>query len=208
VGRWGRGEPRTSLVRVPQKHSRPGKPSRCLTRYDPRGTELTHRLLQTAVSALVVLVAGARAQAQLRLGPSTAPFPNASAIIEAIGSDEAAASVVSQSLTDWLRVTPNATPIVVDAQIPARWRPALPDVRFTEVTEEAARALVARCARLLVVHRVTRTGDTASVSVGEMWKCGGSGIEDTFRQTADGWRPPEPPGTSGGFVSGVECSCR
>ena len=94
------------------------------------------------------------------------------------------------------------------AQIPEAWLQAIPGVRFTRLTDEAALNQFQHCGRLLWVDsfKVGLDG-TAVIAVAEGYSCQFSGQEYRFHRSPDGWFLDE--GFGGGFGGGSSgCACK
>ena len=99
------------------------------------------------------------------------------------------------------------TTTVIAAQIPERWLPVIPGVRFTRLAEEAERELFDKqSGSLLVVHEIRkRTADAVEISIAERRKCQYSGLDMRFTRSKNSWRLDGGPGGSGAVTS---CACK
>ena len=73
------------------------------------------------------------ASAQISLTPDRAPFLTADQLTAATGSDDAAAAIVSHALAEYSRIFPDETTTVIGAQVPEKWLPTIPEVRYLRV---------------------------------------------------------------------------
>jgi hypothetical protein len=146
---------------------------------------------------------------QVSLTPNLAPFLTSDQLTVVATTEAAARSIVSQALAEHVRSFPNKTTTVIGAQIPENWLPAIPGVQFLRLTDDAARAHLQRCDRILWVKSFRLlTDELATVAVAEGNSCSDSGLDLRFRRLADGWHL-NTDGVPGGFASGTsECSCR
>jgi len=146
--------------------------------------------------------------AQVSLTPNHAPFLTSDQLTT-IGTTEAAASsIVSQALAEHVRIFPRKTTTVIGAQIPEDWLPVIPGVRFLRLEDDAARAHLQECGRILYVNLFRLTDDVATIAVAEGNSCSSSGLDFQFRRLADGWHLVTD-GVQGGFGGGASgCACR
>jgi hypothetical protein len=86
---------------------------------------------------------------QVSLTPNRAPFLTSDQLTAVAPTERAAASIVSQALTDYLRTFPNTTTTVIGAQLPDDWLPTIPGTQFVRLTDDATRAHLQQCGMLL-----------------------------------------------------------
>ena len=135
---------------------------------------------------------------QILLTPNHAPFLTADRLRAVAMTEEAAASIVSQG-SRHVRTFPNKTTTVIGAQIPENWCHRFQGYAFRRLTDDAARAHLQQCGRLLFVNSFSLvTNELASVAIEEGNRCGGSGLDYRFRRSKDGWQL-ETDGLHGGF---------
>jgi hypothetical protein len=147
--------------------------------------------------------------AQVSLTPTRAPFLTSDQLTAVVGDDSAAATIVSEALTYYLHVFPNKAVTLIGAQISENWLPKLPGVRFIRLTDDAARAHLQQCGRLLFVNSFKLlTSDAATIAIAEGNRCTVGGSDLRFNRSADGWHL-ETGVLPGGFVSGgSDCPCK
>ena len=148
------------------------------------------------------------AVAQISLTPSHAPYLTSDQLTNIATTEAAASSIVSQALAEYVRIFPDKSTTLIGAQIPENWLPAIPGVRFLRLADDAARAYLQQCGRILYVHLFRLTDDLATISVADGNICGDSGLDFRFRRLADDWHLVTD-GVGGGFAGGSsECACR
>jgi len=154
------------------------------------------------------LIASHAAFGQVSLTRWHAPFLTSGQITALAGTEETAASLVSQSVAEYVRIKPSTTIMVVGAQIPAKWLPAIRGVRFLRLSDDEARTHLEQCGRLLFINRFgLGTSDRATVEIGEGGDCTQSGFDLRFHRSPDGWHLDDE--VHGGFGGGVsDCHCR
>src|SRR5215813_8883209 len=140
------------------------------------------------------------AVAQVSLTPSHAPYLTSDQLTNIATMEAAASSIVSQALAEYVRTFPNKSTTLIGAQVPANWLPAIPGVRFLRLADDAARAHLQECGRILFVHLFTLTDDLATITVADGNICSDSGLNFRFRRLADGWHLVTD-GVGGGFAS-------
>jgi hypothetical protein len=146
---------------------------------------------------------------QVSLTPNHAPFLTSDQLTVVATTESAARSIVSQALAEHVRSFPHKTTTVIGAQIPENWLPAIPGVEFLRLADDAARAHLQQCGRILYINSFRLlTDELATVAVAEGNSCSNSGLDLRFRRVADDWRL-ETDGVPGGFAGGTsECACR
>jgi hypothetical protein len=148
------------------------------------------------------------ASAQISLTPDRAPFLTADQLTATAGSDDAAAAILSQALAEYIRIFPSETTTVIGAQIPERWLPTHPELRYLRLTDEQARAHLQQCGRVLYVQSFSAiTPERITITVAAGNRCNVSGLDFPFRRLELRWRL-DTQGARGGFSSGMShCGC-
>ena len=161
------------------------------------------------VLAVVLVTMRAPVFSQVSLTPDRRPFLTADQIAAVFETPTAAAAIVSESLAHHVRVFPNKTTTVIGTQIPEHWLPASPVKGFRRLTDDAARAHLQECGRLLFVNSFTLSpSDVVTIDIAEGSRCSISGLTLRFNRSADGWRL-DLTGLGGGFASATShCPCK
>ena len=154
----------------------------------------------------VVMTLSQAAFGQVSLTPDWAPFLTTDQLIAVVGTDSAAAAIVSQALAYHVQMSPNKTTSVIGSQIPEHWLPSIPEVRFARLTDDEARTHLQQCSKLrFVSYFKLVTPDVATMSVGEVGQCFRSVLDLHFKRSADGWHLET--GFGGGGSGGGHCAC-
>jgi hypothetical protein len=107
----------------------------------------------------------------------------------AVLGPDAAAAIVSEALANRFRSSSRKVTTVVASQIPENWLPAIPDVHFERLTDDAVQAHLRNCEWFFYIDSFRRLdAETAMIAVGERNACFGSGSYLRFRRSGDQWR--------------------
>jgi hypothetical protein len=136
------------------------------------------------------------------------PFMSANQLVEAAGSGSEAATIVMPALTSNVWALKKTTKLI-GSQIPEHWLERAPDVAFTRLSDDEARAHLQRCGQLLYVDRFSRPADDEAVvliAVVSDAGCSMIGSNYFFDRTIDGWQRAS--GLGGGYLNAaLHCSC-
>ena len=157
---------------------------------------------------IAVVVMNCPAFGQVSLTPEGKPFLTSDQLTAVVETEAAAAAIVSQALAYFVRGFPNKTTTLVASQIPESWIPVVPGVKFIRLTDDAARAHLQQCGRLLFVDSFGPLGgDAVAIAIAEGGQCATSGVALRFRRLSDGWHQ-DTEGPQGGFGSRMShCPC-
>ena len=156
--------------------------------------------------ALATLICPA-AFGQVSLTPDRRPFLTSDQLTAVVETDAAAAAIVSEGLAHFLSVFPDKSKAVIGAQIPENWLPETPGVQFTRLTDDAARAHLEQCGRLLFVNSLQSARDTATIAIAEGNRCSVGGMDVRFIRSPNGWRR-DTGGVAGGSFHGATAHCQ
>jgi hypothetical protein len=125
-------------------------------------------------------------------------------IVDIIGSDAAARTVIAKVLTDALGQY-HRSEFLLASQIRREWLPVVQGVNFVLLPDSEIRGFLSRCGQYWVISDLTRTKNLVKMLLG--LKCGGSARGYSVSFDGKDWQPRQTGIGSGIPMPQPDCPC-